>query len=229
MPKLQNMELTNELHQHNIEEVAYYLSRGFKKFQFVTSDEFALLFFPTATYKYEEKGVKHVYGTTGDDKRQCTGNAALLGDGTLLGGLIIVAGKTDRVLPQKAKADPSFKSWHFDRTSNHWCDMRSKKEFISFLWQNFVNLWAAKKGVSLEVAEREAECVFFMDCWAVNIRYSNPPPPISLCRYSNPAFPCAAQNCGSGWRRSTLGSISSLYPSDELVICSLTIKFSTTR
>ena len=167
-PKVENMELTNKLHEINIEEVAYYKSLGFEDWQFVTNDEFGLKFFPTPDYKMAVKGEQHVYGITGDDKRQCTGNCALLGDGTLLGGLIIVEGKTDRVLPQCAK-DPAFSSWCFDHTSNHWCDMRSKKAFISFLWQQFIKLWMVKKGVTRAVAERDAKAVFFQDCWAVNI------------------------------------------------------------
>jgi hypothetical protein len=167
-PKVENMELTDKLHQFNIEEVAYYKSLGFEDWQFVSNDEFAVKFFPTPAYKYAEKGEQHVYGITGEDKRQCTANCALLGNGELLGGLIIVEGKTDRVLPQAAK-DLAFGCWRFDRTSNHWCDMRSKKDFIKFLWQQFVKLWMVKKSVSKAVAELEAKAVFFQDCWAVNI------------------------------------------------------------
>ena len=167
-PKLENMELTDKLHQINIEEVAYYMSKGFEPWQFITNDEFGLKYFPTPQYKWEERGEQHVYINTGEDKRQLTGNAALLGDGTLLGGLIIVAGKTDRVLPQASK-DPAFAKWRFDRTENHWCDSRSKKAFITFLWEQFVKLWMQKKDVTRAVALRDAEAVFFQDCWAVNI------------------------------------------------------------
>ena len=56
-PKLENMELTDKLHQINIEEIAYYVSLGFEPWQCITNDEFGLKLFPTPDWMYEYKGV----------------------------------------------------------------------------------------------------------------------------------------------------------------------------
>ena len=75
-PKLENMALTDELQELNIGRLALFLKvHDLEIWNVGMSDEFALLLFPSSPEAWELAGVKHVYGTTGEDKRQVTANA----------------------------------------------------------------------------------------------------------------------------------------------------------
>lgn len=170
-PKIENLELTDKLHDINLGHLALLIKKkNLQPWMCAMSDEFALLAFMTSSYMWEEKGVAHVYGMTGEDKRQITANTCLMGDGSVLGNHMIFTGKSAKVHPKAASLDPDFKDVLFDHTSNHWCDLESKKRFVSFLWDRYVEKWAVKQGVSVDVARDEAWGVFFLDCWVRDAR-----------------------------------------------------------
>jgi hypothetical protein len=60
-PKLENQELTDRLHQQNLQRIAILRSQGWRDWQFLTSDQFGSHIFPHSATAFDYKGATHDY------------------------------------------------------------------------------------------------------------------------------------------------------------------------
>ena len=104
-----------------------------------------------------------------EDKRQYTGDIVMNLEGDVILTTQIWAGKTSECLPHpivRAKL-PHFLFMH---SKNHWANLNTKLQQAKAIWDWVVKehrMDAEKDGRSIDTAEaeKEAQCVWLLDCW----------------------------------------------------------------
>ena len=102
-----------------------------------------------------------------------TGNVCFDGEGIILGVHVINTGRTIRSNPV-CSGDPAFcalplgDKFLFGYTPNHWANLEEQQKFTLHCYKRIIAQWAARKGVTEEVARVEAKALWSIDCWPVH-------------------------------------------------------------
>ena len=159
----------DQLHKITLQRLAVRLREGLKKKYVIGSDEFGMHLFPRSQWKWEKKGSAEVKSVLKEDKRQYTGDIVMNLEGDVILTTQIWAGKTSECLPHpivRAKL-PHFLFMH---SKNHWANLKTKLQQAKAIWD-----WVVKehredaekdgRNINTAEAEKEAQCVWLLDCW----------------------------------------------------------------
>ena len=159
----EQIELQERLHRINVDYVAIALKEGLRAKYIVGSDEFGQHFFPHGKVKWEKKGATMVSSDLPDDKRQFTGDVVHAADGSILFGVLIMAGKTSSSLPPPSVREHFAERMLFTTSPNHWANDKTKRLLLKRAWKWVVEEW---KRDGLPGPPR---CIYFLDCWPTNL------------------------------------------------------------
>jgi hypothetical protein len=158
----EQMDKQKRLHQLNLEYVAIRLHQGLPKKYFLMSDEYGQFLFPSGNVILVKKGITRPTSDMKEDKRQFTGDTCHNGDGQVVKAVQIWTGSTDASLPLLSIRQ-KFPAILFEHTSNHWANHDTKMNLLAAAWQ-----WVCKEKVK-DGSSGPPECVYFLDCWPVNL------------------------------------------------------------